>query len=65
MIVVAKFYDPKFASGIYHDYSGFVFFPIALAAMLGFSKLINMDFKSLAAPAQKGKGPGNQTSYDY
>ncbi len=65
VIVVAKFYDPKFASGIYHDYSGFVFFPIALAAMLGFSKLINMDFKSVAKPLQKGQGPGDQTSYDY
>jgi exosortase len=42
VILVAKFIDPKLASGIYHEYSGFVFFPIALIAMLLFSKLINL-----------------------
>jgi exosortase len=42
VILVAKFISPKLASGIYHDYSGFVFFPIALLAMLAFSKLINL-----------------------
>jgi exosortase len=41
VILVAKYYDPKFAEGIYHEYSGFVFFPIALMAMLLFSKLLN------------------------
>src|SRR4029077_17506001 len=30
VILVARFIDPKLASGIYHDYSGYVFFPIAL-----------------------------------
>jgi hypothetical protein len=43
-VLVAKFIDPKLASGIYHDYSGYVFFPIALLAMLGFSKLINTNW---------------------
>src|SRR5205807_6254943 len=28
VVLVAKFIDPKLASGIYHDYSGYVFFPI-------------------------------------
>jgi exosortase len=41
VILVAKYYDPKFAEGIYHEYSGFVFFPIALMAMLLFSKLLS------------------------
>jgi exosortase/archaeosortase family protein len=41
VVLVAKFIDPKLAAGIYHDYSGYLFFPIALLAMLGFSKLIN------------------------
>jgi len=45
VILVAKFIDPKLASGIYHDYSGYVFFPIALLAMLGFSKLINTNWR--------------------
>jgi len=42
VILVAKFINPNLAAGIYHEYSGFVFFPIALLAMLLFSKLINL-----------------------
>jgi exosortase len=47
VVLVAKFIDPKLAAGIYHDYSGYVFFPIALLAMLGFSKLLNLRFWKL------------------
>jgi exosortase len=42
VILVAKFINPAIASGIYHEYSGFVFFPIALIAMVAFSKLLNL-----------------------
>lgn len=42
VILVAKFINPNLAAGIYHEYSGFVFFPIALLAMVGFSKLVNV-----------------------
>jgi exosortase len=42
VVLVAKFIDPTLAAGIYHDYSGYFFFPIALLAMLLFSKLINL-----------------------
>ena len=45
VVVVAKFIDPKLAAGIYHDYSGYFFFPIALLAMVGFSKLINANWR--------------------
>jgi exosortase len=41
VVLVAKFIDPTLAAGIYHDYSGWFFFPIALLAMYFFSKLIN------------------------
>jgi exosortase len=41
VVLVAKFIDPKLAAGIYHDYSGFLFFPIALLAMYFFSKVVN------------------------
>ncbi len=41
VVLVAKFIDPKLAAGIYHDYSGFFFFPIALLAMYLFSKVVN------------------------
>jgi len=42
IILVAKYYDPKFAGGWFHDHSGFVFFPVAVLAMLGFAKLVNL-----------------------
>ena len=45
VVLVAKFINPTWASGIYHDYSGYVFFPIALLAMLAFSKLINLNWR--------------------
>jgi exosortase len=64
VVLVAKYYDSKFASGLYHDYSGYVFFPIALLAMLGFSQFVNLDFKKLAARwIAKAKKP-EPLSYD-
>ncbi len=44
VVLVAKFYDSDFAAGLYHDWSGYVFFPIAVMAMLGFAKIINTPF---------------------
>jgi exosortase len=44
VVLVAKFIDPKLAAGIYHDYSGWIFFPVALLAMFFFSKLVNLEF---------------------
>jgi hypothetical protein len=78
VILVAKFYDPEFASGLYHDYSGFVFFPIAVAAMVSFGNLLNTTWRSLyekyylgekgmaleAARAAQGKTAA-PISYDY
>lgn len=49
VVLVAKFIDPTLAAGIYHDYSGWFFFPIALLAMYFFSKLVNADFLSKRA----------------
>jgi exosortase len=72
VILVAKFYDPIFASGLYHDYSGFVFFPIAVAAMVGFSNLLNTDWKAVWQWAYYGADPKplptpvkGPISYDY
>lgn len=48
VILVAKFINPDLASGIYHEYSGFVFFPIALLAMFLFSKLIDLKWSGQA-----------------
>ncbi len=41
VIIVARLINQDLASGIYHHYSGFVFFPIAFIAMVLFSKLLN------------------------
>jgi exosortase len=47
VILVAKFISPTFAAKIYHDYSGFVFFPIAVLAMVGFAHLVNLDWAAI------------------
>lgn len=63
VVLMAKFVDPKLAAGVYHDYSGYVFFPIALLAMIGFSKLINTHWRQwFASQRLFEKDPSN---YDY
>ena len=45
IILLGHFGFPKFAGGIYHDWSSqLLFFPIALLCMLGFSRLLNIDY---------------------
>jgi exosortase len=41
IVLLARYYDPKVAAGVYHEYSGFLFFPIAIVAMIFFSQIIN------------------------
>ncbi|MEI6561059.1 MAG: exosortase/archaeosortase family protein [Verrucomicrobiota bacterium] len=53
IVLMAKFYDPKLAAGVYHDNSGYLFFPIAIMAMLGFSTLVNLDLRKLVKRFQK------------
>lgn len=71
VVVVARFINEKLAGGLYHDYSGFIFFPVAVGAMLGFSKLLNTNWRAVAAEAVKPErpSPGRKTrgpiSYDY
>jgi len=67
VVLVAKYYDPKIASGIYHDNSGYVFFTVAIVAMLFFAKLVNLDFKKIAVTAEaKAKTIEKKpTTYDY
>jgi exosortase len=61
VVIFARFLDPKTATGLYHDYSGFVFFPVAVLAMAGFGGLLNRDWPSTfqrwfpAAPEGAGK----------
>ena len=42
IILIAKAGHPELAGGIYHEYSGFISFPVALAAMLFCHKLLNL-----------------------
>ena len=71
VVVVAKFINEKLAGGLYHDWSGFVFFPIAVGAMVGFAKLLNLDWRKAAAEAVKPEAPRSAkkadgpVSYDY
>lgn len=81
VVLVAKWWDPQIAGGLYHDYSGFVFFPIAVMAMVGFANLLKRDWSKVgthvtrtltapdAAPAEPaGEGeskPRSPISYDY
>jgi exosortase/archaeosortase family protein len=57
VILVAKFINPQLAAGIYHDYSGFISFPVALIAMLLFSKLLNLKFGEAAAAQEREPEP--------
>jgi exosortase len=52
IVLVARFVSPTFAEGLYHDYSDWLFFPIALLAMYFFSRFINSGvFGKRSAPA--------------
>ncbi len=81
ILVFAKYISPDIAGGLYHDYSGFLFFPIAVMAMTGFSRLVNLDWKKISdkwtrneqqppddftKEENKPAGkPGAPISYDY
>ena len=47
VVLFARFLDPKVATGLYHDYSGLVFFPVAVFAMVSFGGLLNRDWSGL------------------
>ncbi len=71
VVVIARFVNERIAGGLYHDYSGFVFFPIAVGALVGFSKLLNLDWRHVATDALKpepvnaAKKSAGPVSYDY
>ena len=41
IIIIAEYGDAEFAGDLYHDYSGFIFFPIGLAGLVLVSKLLD------------------------
>jgi exosortase len=50
IVLVARFISPKTAGGLYHEWSGFIFFPIALFSMLGVANLLNRDWSGWLKP---------------
>ena len=73
VILFARFISPRIAGGIYHDYSGFIFFPFAVLAMVGFGGLLNHDWGAGAQDVVKPAVRENRAekknvssiSYDY
>ena len=79
VVLFARFLDAKTATGLYHDYSGLVFFPVAVIAMVAFGNLLNRDWPAIfarwvpaqpakdgqPAPAPKSPKPKKPLRYDY
>ena len=81
VVLVARYISPDLASGLVHDYSAFLIFPVAVMGMTAFSKLVNVDWQKISgsamSPAAKpiadfteeenkpAAKPGGPISYDY
>jgi exosortase len=75
IFLVAKYFNADFAGGPYHEYSGYISFPIALAAMLFVSRILDLPFFEAVKAIKTGKiEPGStleplakkdHTTYDY
>jgi len=67
IFVVAKYIGANFAGGPYHEWSGYVSFPIALGAMLLVSRLLDLPYFEAvkAVKAIKTNKPDDDTKYDY
>jgi exosortase len=64
VVLVAKWWDPVIAGGLYHDYSGFVFFPIAVLAMVGFGNLLSRDWGHAGRGDRSPSGREEEESKD-
>ena len=60
ILIVAKFLGSQ-AATTWHEYAGFISFPMALGGMLAFSALLNFNFKQLSSTPP----PDEKVSYDY
>jgi exosortase len=54
IILIARLGHPELAGGIYHEYSGFISFPVALGAMLLCHRLLNLG-SHVGRPALEGQ----------
>jgi len=75
IFVVAKYFGARLAGGPYHEISGYISFPIALAAMVAVSRLLDLPVFEAARAMSAGKiEPGSRlerlakkdpATYDY
>ena len=59
VVLFAHFINPGIAVGLYHDWSGFIFFPIAVFSMLSVSNLLNRDWSDWVKPEQTPMRPSS------
>jgi len=65
IVIVAKLVNQEFAGGLYHDYSWLIFFPIAIGAMILFSKLLNTEWHTTAQTIKREAVVKEEARYDY
>ena len=58
IILVAKFVNKDLAAGLYHDYSSWIFFAVAVSAMLGCDRLVNLDYAKYLKAIQEAAEAG-------
>ena len=61
IVVVARFFGQDLAGGPYHEISGYLSFPFAIAAMVLFARLLNIRPNEFTRPAAVKE----KVSYDY
>jgi exosortase len=49
VVIVAKAFGEKLAQGLYHDYSGYIFFSVATLLMLGVGSLLQVNVQEMRA----------------
>lgn len=47
IMLVAQAFGQEAAGGLYHDYSSFIFFPVALLGMVVFAAMLNLDYHAI------------------
>jgi exosortase len=65
IVLVGRFFGQDLAGGPYHAISGYLSFPFALAAMVLFGKLLNLNPKPSVVKPPASALPKETVSYDY
>jgi exosortase len=66
IMLVAQAFGQNVAGGLYHDYSSFIFFPVALLGMLVFAAMLNLNYpliwKRLTSSSSNHSPPPSATT---